>query len=217
MGRDLARHPDRNALAAVDQQVGDARGQHLGLDFALVVVGAEIDGLFVDVFEQRGRDARQTRFGVPHGRGRIAVHRAEISLAIHQRVAHREGLRHADQGIVDRNVAMRVILAEYFAGDLGALSRGAIVVQPHLVHAIKNAPVHGLEAIANVGQRSAHDHAHGVIEIRPLHLVFDVDGDQVLRAAVAWRAAAQWDLPTGRPARRWRGRVLGICQMDAPR
>jgi hypothetical protein len=217
VGRDLARHPDRNALAAVDQQVGDARGQHLGLDFALVVVGAEIDGLFVDVFEQRGRDARQTRFGVPHGRGRIAVHRAEISLAIHQRVAHREGLRHADQGIVDRNVAMRVILAEYFAGDLGALSRGAIVVQPHLVHAIKNAPVHGLEAIANVGQRSAHDHAHGVIEIRPLHLVFDVDGDQVLRAAVAWRAAAQWDLPTGRPARRWRGRVLGICQMDAPR
>ncbi len=45
--------------------------------------------------------------------------------------------------------------------------------------------MHRLQTVANVGQRAADDHAHGVIEVRPLHLVFDVDGDQVLRAAIA--------------------------------
>jgi hypothetical protein len=33
----------------------------------------------------------------------------------------------------------------------------------------------GLEAIAGVGQRSSNDYAHGVIHVRPLHFVFDID------------------------------------------
>ena len=68
-----------------------------------------------------------------------------------------------------------MVFAEHFADDLGALSGGAIGQQTHLVHAEKNAAVHRLEAVANIGQRAAHDHAHGVIEIRALHLVFDID------------------------------------------
>ncbi len=39
----------------------------------------------------------QARFGVPHGRRRIAVHRAEVSLPVDQRVAHVEILRQAHQ------------------------------------------------------------------------------------------------------------------------
>ena len=33
-----------------------------------------------------------------------------------------------------------------------------------------------LQAVARVGQRSSDDYAHGVIHVRTLHLVFDVDG-----------------------------------------
>ena len=33
-----------------------------------------------------------------------------------------------------------------------------------------------LEPVAGVGQRSSNDYAHGVIHVRPLHFVFDVDG-----------------------------------------
>jgi hypothetical protein len=32
-----------------------------------------------------------------------------------------------------------------------------------------------LEAVAGVGQRSSNDYAHGVIHVRTLHFVFDVD------------------------------------------
>ena len=120
------------------------------------------------------------RFGVPHGRRRIAIHRAEISLAVDQRIAHRERLRHSDQRIVNRRIAVRMKLAEHLADDLGALARGPVVVQPHFMQAIQNTPMDGLQAISDVGQRSADDHAHGVIEIRALHLVFDIDRESDL-------------------------------------
>ena len=51
------------------------------------------------------------------------------------------------------------------------------------MHAEKNAAMHRLQAVANIGQGAAHDHAHGVIEVRPLHLVFDIDRDEIPVAA----------------------------------
>ena len=181
--RNVGRHAHRDAGRAVDQQVRDARRQDFGLDFAVVVIGPEIDGFLVDVFEQRGGDPREPGFGIPHGRGRIAVHRAEVPLAIDQRIAHGEILRHADERVVNRRVAVRVIFAEDFADDLGALAGGRLGSEAHLVHAEEDAPVHGLQAVANVGQRAAHDYAHRVIDVRPLHLVFDIDRKNVPRAA----------------------------------
>ena len=117
-------------------------------------------------------------------------------------IAHVEGLRHAHQGVVDGRVAVRVILAHDLADDLGALARGPVGREAHLVHAEENAAMHGLQAVAHIGQGAAHDHAHGVIEIRPLHLVFDVDGNEVPVASAT--AGAQRQLWAG-----WRrGRTL---------
>ena len=133
------------------------------------------------ILQQRGGDARQARLGVPHGRRRIAVDRAEIPLAVHQRIAHGERLRHAHQRVVNRRVAVRMVLAHHFADDLGALARGAVGLQAHFVHPEQDAPVHRLEAVADIRQRPAHDHAHGVIEVRAPHFVFDIDRNEVLR------------------------------------
>ena len=74
------------------------------------------------------RDRRASVYRI--GRRRIAIHRAEISLAVHQRIAHGEGLRHADQRIVDRRVAVRMVLAHDVADDLGALARGPVGRSP---------------------------------------------------------------------------------------
>ena len=51
----------------------------------------EIDGVFVEVVEQRRGDAGQFGFGVTVGRRRVAIDRAEISLPIDQRIAQRNG------------------------------------------------------------------------------------------------------------------------------
>ncbi|MFD0519200.1 hypothetical protein [Paractinoplanes durhamensis] len=42
-----------------------------------------------------------------------------------------------------------------------------------------------LQAVPDVGQRSAHDHAHRVVEVRPLHLDFEADGLDSLGHATA--------------------------------
>ena len=57
MRRDIGRHADGDAARAIDQQVGEARRQDHRLSFIAVVVRLEIDGVAVDVLEQRHRDA----------------------------------------------------------------------------------------------------------------------------------------------------------------
>ena len=62
-------------------------------------------------------DLGQARFGVAHRRRRIAVDRAEIALAVDQRQAHREILRHPHHRVVDRLVAMRMVFTHHVADD----------------------------------------------------------------------------------------------------
>src|SRR5208282_200709 len=172
--RDVGGHAHGDAARAVDQQIGDARGEDGGLGGALVEVGDEIYGFFLDVGEHFFRDARQARFRVPHGRGRVAVHRAEVALAVHQRVAHVERLGHAHQRVVDGRVAVRMEFSEDFADDLGAFAVGLAGGEAQLVHAVEDAAMDGLQAVAHVGQGAPDDHAHGVVEVRFAHLDFDV-------------------------------------------
>ena len=189
--RNLGRHADGDAVGAVDQKIRNARGQNLGLDFAVVVVGTEVDGLFVEVFEQRGGDLRELGFGVTVGGGRIAVDGAEVALSEHQRVAHAPGLREAHQGVVDGEVAVGMVFAHHVADDAGALAGGAVGRKAHLLHRVENAAMHGLQSVAHVGQRAADDDRHRIVEIRPAHLVFDVDGLNVQGAGGA-AVAGRW-------------------------
>ena len=125
MRRNIGRHADGDAARAIDQKIGKARRQDDGLALLAVVIRLEIDRVGIDVLEQRQRRPREARFGVAHRRRRIAVDRTEIALPVDQRQAHREGLRHAHQRVIDRGVAMRVIFTHHVADDAGAISRKA--------------------------------------------------------------------------------------------
>ena len=137
MRRNFRRHAYRDSVGAVDQQIRNARGKDVGLDFATVVVGVEVDGVFVDIFEQRRGNLRKLGFGVTVGRRRISVNRAEISLAENQRITHRPGLRQANQSVIHGEIAVWMVLAHDFADDAGAFARRPVGVQPHLLHCVK--------------------------------------------------------------------------------
>ena len=173
--RDVGRHADGDAAGAVDQQIGEAGGKDDRLALGVVVVRLEVDGVFVDVLEQLVGGLGETHFGVSHRRGGVAVDRAEVALAVDQRQAHREVLRHAHQRVVDRLIAVRMVLTDDVADHAGRLAIGLVPVVAVLVHREENAPVDGLEAVARVGKGTADDHAHGVIEVAALHLVGDRD------------------------------------------
>ncbi len=175
--RDVGRHADGDAAGAVDEQVGQRGGHDIRLAQRVVEVVVPLDGLFFQVFEHEVGQPRQPRLGVAHGRGVVAVDAAEVALPVDQRVAQAEGLRHAHHRIVDRGVAVRVILAEHLADDACALLVRLVVGEREVVpHRVENAAVHRLQPIAHIGQRARHDHAHGVVEIRGLHLLRNVGG-----------------------------------------
>jgi hypothetical protein len=167
-------HADRDALRSVDQQIGEPRRQDIGLTFGTVVVGREIDSVFVDAVEQSHGEVAEAALGVALG-GRREVGRTVVTLEVDQRVAQREGLRHADERVVDRGVAVRVIVTHHVAGDARALDAVAIGAIARVEHAPENAAMHGLEAIAHVGQRAADDDRHRVVQERAFHLFLDFD------------------------------------------
>ena len=71
---------------------------------------------------------------------------------------------------------MGMVFAHHFSNDSGALPRAAIRQQTHLLHRVEDSAVDRLQSVANIGERAANDHRHRIVEVRPLHLLFDIDG-----------------------------------------
>jgi hypothetical protein len=183
VARHLGGQTHGNARCTVEQHERQPRRQLLRLFGRAVVVRDEVDGTLVDLVEQQPRDRRQSRLGVAHRRRPVAVTRAEIALAVDQRVAQREVLRHAHHRVVGRGVAMRVVAAEHIADHPRALdrlgpARRGTEGQPHALHRIEDAALHRLLAVTDVRQRAAFDDRQRVFEVGPLGIVRE--GDRVV-------------------------------------
>ena len=153
-GGHVRRHPDRDPGRAVHEQVREAGRQHLRLPRRLVVVRLEVDRVGVDVPQHLGRDPREPALRVAHRRGGVVVEVPEVALPVDERVPQRERLGHPDERVVDRLVAVRVVGPHHVADDLGALLVRPVRLHPGLVHPVEDAPVHGLQPVAHVGQRA---------------------------------------------------------------
>ena len=190
----LVAMPTAMPPAPLTSRFGKRAGRTDGSCLRLVVVGLEVDRVLVDVVEERHR--RAWRGGTRCSASPPADRRRRSRNCPARRSSGRrmrEILRHAHQGVVDRLVAVRVVLAHHVADDAGRFHVCLVRRVAVLVHRVEDAPVHGLEPVAGVGQRPAHDHAHGVIEVGALHLVGDGDRLDVARRLVARGAAGADD------------------------
>ena len=71
---------------------------------------------------------------------------------------------------------MRMIFADHIADDACGFLVGPVPVIAQFAHGEQHAPVHGFQSVAHVGQSSADDDAHRVIQVRLAHLVFEIYG-----------------------------------------
>ena len=163
--RDRGGHADRDALRAVGEQVREAAGQNHRLLALAVVIGAELDAVLVDAFEQQPRDLGHARFGVAVGGRIIAVDIAKVALAVDQRVARGEILRQTHHGVVDRLVAMGMERAHHVADDFRRLLERCAGIEAQKAHAVEDAPVHRLQPVAGIRQGAVHDGRERVGEI----------------------------------------------------
>ena len=172
MRRDVGCHAHGNAGRTVHEKIGQTCGQNGGFFFGIVEVGNEIDRILFQVVEHRVGNASQAAFGGTHGRRAVAVDRTEVALAPNERIAHGEVLSQTHQRLIDSLIAVRVIFTDDVTYNTGALLRGVREVVAQFVHGKEHAAVHGLKAVAHIGQRTPNDHAHGVIKVGALHFGF---------------------------------------------
>ncbi len=175
MRRDAGRHPDGNARCAIGEQVRKAGGKDDGLAVLAVIGRPEIDGVLVDSVEHRLRHRRQPAFGVTH-RGRIiAVDIAEIPLPVDQRITLRKVLCETHQRVIDRELAMRMELADHISDYPRAFLVPGGRVEAELVHRVHDAAMHRLEAIAHIGQGARHDRRQRIGQIALAERIGEVD------------------------------------------
>ncbi len=182
--RNIGGHADGNPGGAIHQQIGETRGQHQRLLLRAIVVGAKIDGFLVEVRHQLMRNARHADFGITHRSGVVAIHRAEVPLPIHQRVAQRKRLRHAHDGVVHSGVTMRVIFTDHVTNDTRGLLVSTIPIVVQLAHGKQHTAMHRLQTVAHIRQGTPDDDAHGIVQIGLAHLFFQADREGFFRELI---------------------------------
>ncbi len=185
--RHVGGHADRDAARAVGEQVREPARQDRRFLYASVIVRDEIDCLLVDFAQHLHGQRREARLCVAH-RGRwVVARRTEVALPVDQRIAQRPRLGHPDQGVVDRRVAVRVIVTHRLGDRSRRLRVPAVRPESRVEHCVQHAAVHRLEAVADLGQCAADDDAHRVVDVAALHLLLDVDRLDAVACCVAWR------------------------------
>ena len=204
--RNVRRHPDGDALRAVDEQVGEARRQHRRLFPGAVVVGHHVDGVLIDVGEQLHRQRRQPAFRITLC-SRSEVWGSVVPVELDQWMAQGERLGHAHERVVDRRVAVWVVVGHRVARDAGALDEVAVGTEALLLHVPDDPAMHRLEPVTDIGQRPRRDDRHRVVEERALHLVLQADGLDRLEGQFGGKCCVRhWVLALRNPDFERRGR-----------
>src|SRR3989344_2252805 len=63
-----------------------------------------------------------------------------------------------------------MVVAHGISNHLGGFLELRSRTQPHLLHGVKDAPMNGFQSVADIGQSTGDDNAHGVFQIRLLDL-----------------------------------------------
>ena len=150
----IGRHADRNADAAVDQQVREAAGQNRRLLQTVIEVGHHGNDVLVEIPHHFVGNAVEPRLGVTVCGRRVTVHRTEVSVPLHKRVPQGEWLCQTNHRAVDRRVAVRMVTTQHVTDRGCRLAEGLGVGQTVLIHCVEDTPLTRLHAVADIGERT---------------------------------------------------------------
>ena len=161
------RHSHGNTGRSIHEEVRDSCGKHHWFGFRAVVTRAERHRRLLDFGEHFVADAGQPALGVPHRSGTVAIERPEVARTVHQRIPERKGLRHPDERLVERRVAVGVKSCPSRRRDLRAFAMLHVRRQVLLPHRVQDAALNRFQAVADVWPRAGSDDRECVVEIAP--------------------------------------------------
>jgi len=89
-------------------------------------------------------------FGITHRRCRVAVNRTEVALAVNKGVAHGEVLGHTNDGVIDRRIAMGMVLTDDVTDNASRFLVRLVVVVVQFIHGEQDPPVNRFKAVSHV-------------------------------------------------------------------
>ena len=134
-------HTNGNTGRTVYQQVGEPAGQNTGLFPGFVKVGIPVHRLLVNIPQHLIGELGKPGFCVTVSSRRVAVHGTEVAVTVHQHVTHREILCQTNHGIVNRCVAVGVILTQHITDTGCGLFKRLVGGQTAFIHCIENTAV----------------------------------------------------------------------------
>ena len=119
MGSHIGGHSDCNSGRSVQKQERKLGREHCRLVDCIVKVWLEIHGVLVEVGKHFVSDFLELGLGISHRGDCISVHRAEVALAIDERVALVPVLGKAHHRVIYAGVTVRVELTEHVSDNPG--------------------------------------------------------------------------------------------------
>ena len=174
--RNIGRHSDADAGAAVYKQIREFCRQHFRFAFAFIEIRDHVDSIFVKIREELFGKALHTAFGVTGSRGGVAVDGSEIALTFDQRGTHGERLCKADERIINRGIAVRVIFTHDFTDDSRRFDGRMTFGKPQLLHSVKNSAVDRLETVADIRDGASDIDTQRILQIRSMHNILNMNG-----------------------------------------
>ena len=154
--------------------------EHLRFFQTVVIVGDERHGFLMNVRQHFQRNLGHSRLSVSVSSRRVAVHRTEVTLTVHQHIPHGEVLCQTHQRIVNRSITVGVIATQHRTDGVGALVVCLIGGQSLFEHGVENAAVHRLQTVPHIRQGTGDDDRHRILQERILHFSANFDGGNFL-------------------------------------
>ncbi len=154
----VRRHTNGDATRSIEEHIREFGRQNNRLEKRAVKSRPKLNRVFANVAQQFHRGRPQSHLGITHGRRTVTIERSKIAVAIHQRSTKREALSHANHGVIDGGVPVRMVLPHHLTDDSGTLAESGVRIQVQIrVHRIEDAPLNRFQTISNIGQCTARN------------------------------------------------------------
>ncbi len=145
MRRNTRRHADCNSLGSVDQNIGNLDRKNQRFPFRLVKIRSEIHHVFIQIGKIGFlRYFFQPGFRITHRRRAVSFDGTEISVPVHKRHTLFKLLRHDNQCVINRTVAVRMVFSHRISYDTRAFSVRLIEAYAKLMHIIQRPALYRL-------------------------------------------------------------------------
>ena len=166
MGWDAGRHSDCDSLRPVYKEIRHTHGKNKRLLLCLIKVRSKVNDILVQICKTDFLcKFRKPCLRITHGSRPISFDGSEVSVPVHKDLPLLEILRHDNERLVDRAVAVRMVFTHRISDNTGAFPVRSVIADPQLIHVIERTSLNRFQTVPNIRKRTGDNNAHGIVDI----------------------------------------------------